>query len=166
MMKLNETIKQLAIVAAFSMMVVGFSGLASAANLYSLPGEDGLELFLLENHLQTPTLDLHKNAGNRVTVTEDGSLTFGPTDSLAKYFGMNNDGVKNDESAKLAYRGFRTSPLGRVLSVGGEFTPNMGPASIATADSQQAMERKFDLGKSQSGRTGWEQDTGFKILSF
>jgi len=162
MKKLNETLKQMTMGLALSLMVIGFSGTGFAADLYSLPGEDGLELFLLDNHLQTPALNLRGNAATRVTVGEDGSITFGPRDSMAKYFGLNE--VKHDEP--VGYRGFRTSPLGRVLNVGGEFKPNLGPATMETADSQQPIERKFDLGTPQGGRTGWEQDLGIRVLSF
>ena len=164
MMRLNRTLRKATVGLTISLLVVGFCGLAWAADLYSLPGEDGLELFLLDNHLQAPVLNLRENAGSRVTVGDDGSLTFSPTDSLAKYFGL-NEGAKNAEP-RVGYRGFRTSPLGRVLNVEGEFSPNLGPASIETANSQQAVERRFDLGQPQAGRTGWEQDLGIRILSF
>ena len=149
---------------ALSLLAAGLSEPTWSAELYSLPGENGLELFLLDNHLQTPALKLRPDVQSRLMVAEDGSLTFTPQDSLAKYFDL-NETAKTD-GAKVEYRGFLTSPLGRVLSVAGEFKPNLGSASMETANSQQPEERKFDLGSPQSGRNGWDQDLGLKVLSF
>ena len=148
---------------ALSLLLVG-SGTAWGAELYSLPTEDGLELFLLENHIQAPTLDVHAGVRPSLTVGADGALTFSKPDSLAKHFGLNGSATPNGGAA--GYQGFRTSPLGRVLSIEGQFQPNLGPAMLETADSGRPVERRFDFGKPQAERGGWENGQGLRVLSF
>lgn len=163
MTRLNQTLRNGMIGLALSLLVVG-GGTAWGAELYSLPTEDGLELFLLENHIQAPALDVHGSARLGLTVGEDGALTFSKPDSLAKHFGLNGSATPNGRS--VGYQGFRTSPLGRVLSIEGQFQPNLGPATLETADNGQPVERRFDFGKPQSERGGWESGQGLRVLSF
>jgi len=163
MTSLNQMLKNGMIGAALSLLVVG-GGTAWSAELYSLPTEEGLELFLLDNHIQAPALDVHAGVRSSVTVGEDGALTFSKPDSLAKHFGLNNAATSNREA--VGYQGFRTSPLGRVLSIQGQFQPDLGPATLETADNGQSMERRFDFGKPQAERGGWENGQGLRILSF
>ena len=163
MTRLNKTLMNGMIGLALSLLVVG-GGMAWGAELYSLPTEDGLELFLLDNHVQVPVLDMHSGAQLSLSVGEDGALTFSKPDSLAKHFGLNGSATPNGET--VGYQGFRTSPLGRVLSIQGQFQPNLGPAMLETADNSQPVERRFDFGKAQSERGGWENGQGLRILSF
>ncbi len=142
------------------LLMTTMTGTASAADLYSLPTEEGLELFLLDNHLASPSLDVRAGAAPNVTMNEEGAITINKPDSLMKQFDRN----KNSESA-LTYQGFQTSPLGRVLSVKGQFNQNLGSANMETADTKQA-ERHFDLGTPSNQRGGWEEGQGFRILSF
>jgi hypothetical protein len=162
-MSILNTIKSAAIGIA-ALLVMGGAGSAFAAELYSLPTEEGLELFLLENHIQTPTLEAYRNAGSSLTLGQGGVLTFAQRDSLAEHFGLTGSGRPSEQS--LTYQGFRTSPLGRVLNVEGRFQPTLDPARVETADSKQAVERHFDFGKPVSERAGWENGQGMKILSF
>jgi len=163
MTRLNQTLRNGMIGLALSLLVVG-GGTAWGAELYSLQTEDGLELFLLDNHLQAPVLDVHAGARLGLTVGEDGVLTFSKPDSLAEHLGLNGSGTPNGRS--VGYQGFRTSPLGRVLSIEGQFQPNLGPAMLETADNGQPVERRFDFGKAQSERGGWESGQGLRVLSF
>lgn len=161
MSSMSQTLKSSIITIAFSL---GIAGAAVAADLYTLPTEDGLELFLLENHLQAPSLDVHSNARPSLTLGEDGALTFTKPDSLARHFGV--IGTAQTGQPAVGYQGFRTSPLGRVLSVEGRFQPSLGPATVETADSGQPAGLRFDLGTRQPERAGWEDGQGFRILSF
>jgi hypothetical protein len=157
----SQTLKSTIIAMALSL---GLAGTGVAADLYTLPTEEGLELFLLENHLQAPSLDVHSNARTGLTLGEDGFLTFTKPDSLARHFGVM--GTAQTDQPAVGYQGFRTSPLGRVLSVEGRFHPNLGPATVETADSGQPAELRFDLGARQRERAGWEDGQGLRILSF
>lgn len=161
MMNLRTTVRQMMIVTGFLVTVTG-TGLA--ADLYSLPTEEGLELFLLENRLQAPSLDLHASKRLALTLGEDGGVTLNRPDSLAGKFGMEEKATIDRQI--VGYQGFRTSPLGRVLGVEGRFQPNLGPATMETADSGQLAERRLDLGTPQSERGGWEDGHGVRILSF
>ena len=162
-MTTNKTLKNGMIGLALSLLVVG-GGTAWGAELFSLPTEDGLELFLLDNHIQEPALDVHAGARPSLTVGENGALTFSKPDSLARHFGLNGSTMANGEA--IGYQGFRTSPLGRVLSIQGQFQPDLGPATLETADNGQIVERHFDLGKPQAERGGWEDGQGMRVLSF
>lgn len=163
MTSLKLTVKK-AIVGMASLLVVAGAGSAFAADLYSLPTEDGLELFLLDNHIQSPILNLHRDTGTTLTVGQDGALTFTRRDSLADQFGLPDTWKPSQPS--VGYQGFRISPFGRVLSVEGRFQPDLGPATVETANSGQAVERRFDFGTSASERAGWENGQGMRILSF
>jgi hypothetical protein len=145
-------------------LLLGVSGAGLAADLYSLPTEDGLELFLLENRLQAPSLDLHASKGLALTLGEDGAVTFSRPDSFARHFGVKETAPTDRQI--VGYQGFRTSPLGRVLNVEGRFQPDLGPATMQTADSGQLAERRLDLGTPRSERGGWEDGHGMRILSF
>lgn len=160
---LNHTVKS-AVIGMAALLVIAGAGSTFAAELYSLPTEEGLELFLLENHIQTPTLDVYRNAGPSLTVGQGGVLTFTQHDSLAEQFGLAGSGRPSEQS--LTYQGFRTSPLGRVLNVEGRFRPDLDRATVETADSKQPVEWHFDLGKPVSERAGWEDGQGMRILSF
>ena len=153
-----------AMIGIAALFIVAGADSAIGADLYSLQTEDGLELFLLDNHLQAPVLDVHAGARLGLTVGEDGVLTFSKPDSLAKHLGLNGSATPNGET--VGYQGFRTSPLGRVLSIEGQFQPNLGPAMLETADNGQPVERRFDFGKAQSERGGWESGQGLRVLSF
>ena len=153
-----------AVIGIATLFIVAGADSAIGAELYSLPTEDGLELFLLDNHIQAPALDVHAGARPSLTVGENGALTFSKPDSLARHFGLNGSTMPNGEA--VGYQGFRTSPLGRVLGIQGQFQPSLGPAMLETADNGQMVERRFDLGKPQAERGGWENGQGLRVLSF
>jgi hypothetical protein len=120
-------------------ILLGAVGTGMAADLYTLPTEDGVELFLLDNHLQTPSLDMRGTTNTSLTIGGMGELTFTRPDSLNKHFGVKSANRPNDS---VSYQGFRTSPLGRVLSVEGRFQPDLGTVTVETADSGQLPERR------------------------
>jgi len=144
-------------------ILFGAVGTGVAADLYTLPTDDGMELFLLDNHLQTPSLDMRGTANTSLTIGGMGELTFTRPDSLNKHFGFKSANRTNDS---VSYQGFRTSPLGRVLSVEGRFQPDLGTATVETADSGQLPERRFDLGTPKNQGRGWEDGQGLRILAF
>lgn len=157
-MTTNHTLKSITLGIGF---VLCMAGTGIAADLYTLPTEDGMELFLLDSKLQTPSLDMRGTAQTSLTIGEMGDLTFKRPDSLTKHIGSG----PTVTTAESGYRGFRTSPLGRVLSVEGQFQPDLGVANVETATSQ-LPERKFDLGSPQTERGGWQNGQGLRILSF
>lgn len=143
---------------------LGVAGPGFATEIFTLVTEDGLELFLLDSQLRMQSLDIRSQMRAEITVEEDGALIVTRPDSFAKHFGL-ADRVQNDQPA-IGYRGFHTSPLGRVLSVEGRFRPNLGPATIETAAGSQSAERRFDFGTRPSDYSGWAEGQGFRILSF
>ena len=159
-----KTIRQAVTCSIFAIAIsCGTVGTGIAADLYTLPTEDGVELFLLDNHLETPVLDLRGTSKPSLTVGQTGELTFARPDSLTKHFGVEN--ASKTSAPSVTYQGFRTSPLGRVLNVEGRFQPDLGTATMETA-SGQLPERHFDLGTPTTGRGGWQEGQGLHIFSF
>lgn len=159
-----KTTRQAVTCAIFAIALsCGTVGTAIAADLYTLPTEDGVELFLLDNHLETPTLDMRGTSKPGLTVGQMGELTFARPDSLTRHFGVDNN---NANAPSVSYQGFRTSPLGRVLNVEGRFQPDLGTVTVETADSGRLPERHFDLGTPNTGRGGWQEGQGLRIFSF
>ena len=160
-----KTIRQAMTCAIFAIAIsCGAVGTVIAADLYTLPTEDGVELFLLDNHLESPVLDLRGTSKAGLAVGEMGELTFARPDSLTRHFGL--DSNSRASAPSVSYQGFRTSPLGRVLNVEGRFQPDLGTVTVETADSGRLPERHFDLGTPNTGRGGWQEGQGLQIFSF
>lgn len=158
-----KRITQFIILASVLFVAVAAPRQASAAELFTLHTENGMEFYLVDGAIEPVSLDGLFADQSRWTLTSEGSLT-DPRWQTARMF----TSVRSltTEQGLAGFRGFRTSFLGHVLEIDAHYADL--PRRPATRVAQLTQTEGLQLRSlpAASPRLAWQAREALTILSF